>query len=143
MKHLFLDTNFVIDYFIREDCQGDAEKLMTIEKKAQSQFFISYLTVANFAYIMRKMPSEDLKSLIRQICRSFIVISNTESQIQRALDLKASDFEDILQYQAALDANCDCIITRNEKDFAFSDIPVLSPSSYRKTFHSNSTFSNS
>ena len=130
MRHLFLDTNFVIDYFVREDFQGDAEKLMIIEKKAKSQFFISYLTVANFAYIMRKMPVEDLKSLIRQICRNFIVISNTESQIKRALDLNASDFEDMLQYQAAADAHCDCIITRNEKDFAFSDIPVMSPSSY-------------
>ena len=117
MRHLFLDTNFVIDYFVREDFQGDAEKLMVIEKKAKSQFFISYLTVANFAYIMRKMPVEDLKSLIRQICRNFIVISNTESQIKRALDNNASDFEDTLQYQAAADAHCDCIITRNEKDF--------------------------
>ncbi|MDE5584846.1 MAG: PIN domain-containing protein [Muribaculaceae bacterium] len=133
MRHLFLDTNFVIDFFVREDFQGDAEKLMTIEKKAKSQFFISYLTVANFAYIMRKMPIDDLKSLIRQICRNFIVISNTESQIKRALDLNASDFEDMLQYQAAVDAHCDCIITRNEKDFAFSDITVMSPASYLKT----------
>ena len=133
MRHLFLDTNFVIDYFIREDFQGDAEKLMTIEKKAHSQFFISYLTVANFSYIMRKMPPNDLKSLIRRICSNFIVVSNTESQIQRALDLDASDFEDMLQYQAAKDANCDCIITRNEKDFDFSDIPVMSPASYLKT----------
>ena len=133
MRHLFLDTNFVIDFFVREDFQGDAEKLMTIEKKAKSQFFISYLTVANFAYIMRKMPIDDLKSLIRQICRNFIVISNTESQIKRALDLNASDFEDMLQYQAAVDAHCDGIITRNEKDFAFSDIPVMSPASYLKT----------
>lgn len=130
MRHLFLDTNFVIDYFVREDFQGDAEKLMIIEKRAQSQFFISYLTVANFAYIMRKMPLDDLKTLIRKICRNFIIISNTESQIQRALDSELVDFEDMLQYQAALDANCDCIITRNEKDFAFSDIPVMSPSSY-------------
>lgn len=133
MKHIFLDTNFVIDYFVREDFQGNAEKLMTIEKKAQSQFFISYLTVANFAYIMRKMPVNDLRSLIRQICRNFIVISNTETQIRRALDLNSSDFEDMLQYQAALDAHCDCIITRNENDFAFSAIPVMSPSSYLKT----------
>ena len=39
----------------------------------------------------------------------------------------------MLQYQAAKDANCDCIITRNEKDFVFSDIPVMSPASYLKT----------
>lgn len=133
MRHIFLDTNFIIDYFIREDFQGDAEKLMTLEKRANSQFFISYLTVANFAYIMRKMPIDDLKSLIRQICKNFIIISNTETQIQRALDVNTSDFEDLLQYQAALDAQCDYIITRNEKDFSFSEIPVMSPSSFIKT----------
>lgn len=76
------------------------------------------------------MPSEDLKTLIQKICNNFIVISNTEAQIQRALEINASDFEDTLQYQAAMDANCDCIITRNEKDYAFSEIPVHSPFSY-------------
>ena len=130
MKRLFLDTNFVIDYFVREDYQGDAERIMMFEKISGTHFFISYLTIANFAYIMRKMPSEDLKSLIRKICNNFIVISNTEAQIQRALEIKASDFEDTLQYQAAMDANCDCIITRNEKDYVFSEIPVHSPFSY-------------
>ena len=130
MKRLFLDTNFVIDYFVREDFHGDAEKLMAIEKRAQTQFFISYLTVANFAYIMRKMQPVDLKSLIRRICQSFIVISNTEAQIQRALESDATDFEDMLQYQAAHDADCDYIITRNEKDYVFSEIPVKSPSAY-------------
>lgn len=39
MRHIFLDTNFVIDYFVREDFCGKAEKLMTIEKKVHSQFF--------------------------------------------------------------------------------------------------------
>ncbi len=134
MKILFLDTNFVIDYFVREDFQGDSEKLITIEKRARTQFFISYLTIANFAYIMRKMDSEELKSLIRQICKSFIVISNTEAQIQRALELSSKDFEDTLQYQAALDAGCECIISRNEKDFSFSTIPVMSASTYLQQY---------
>lgn len=89
-----------------------------------------YLTVANFAYIMRKMPLDDLKSLIQRICKKFTIIDNTAEQIEKALELNSSDFEDILQYQAARDAGCDCIITRNEKDYSFSDIPVMSASSY-------------
>ena len=132
MRRLFLDTNFIIDYFIREDFKGDAEKLMAMERKAQTQFFISYLTVANFAYIMRKMPPKNLKLLIKKICKSFIVISNTEAQIQRALELESPDFEDTLQYQAACDAGCDYIITRNEKDYGFSEISVRSASAYLK-----------
>lgn len=130
MKRIFLDTNFVIDYFVRQDFKGDAEKLMVMEKRSRTQFFISFLTIANFAYIMRKMQPDDLRTLINRICQTFIVINNTENQIKKALELMAPDFEDSLQYQAALDANCDCIITRNEKDFRFSSIPVMSASSY-------------
>lgn len=130
MKRIFLDTNFVIDYFVRQDFKGDAEKLMVMEKRSRTQFFISFLTIANFAYIMRKMQPDDLRTLINSICQTFIVINNTENQIKKALELMAPDFEDSLQYQAALDANCDCIITRNEKDFRFSSIPVMSASSY-------------
>lgn len=134
MKRLFLDTNFVIDYFIREDFQGDAERLMTFGKRTQTQFFISYLTIANFAYIMRKMNTDELKLLLKRICNTFIVLSNTEAQIRRALELISSDIEDALQYQAAIDANCDCIITRNEKDFTFSTIPVMSATAYLNRF---------
>lgn len=133
MKRLFLDTNFVIDYFVRQDFQGDAENLLAFGRKAGYKFYISYLTVANFAYIMRKMPPENLKSLIKRICTTFIVINNTEPQILSAVELNASDFEDALQYQAALAADCDIIITRNKKDFDFSSLPVMSASSFLLT----------
>lgn len=30
MKNIFLDTNFIIDYFVREDFNGEAEKLLQL-----------------------------------------------------------------------------------------------------------------
>ena len=47
--------------------------------------------------------------------------------IDAALKLKSRDFEDALQYFSAKEAGADCIITRNKKDFYFSDIFVLEP----------------
>lgn len=35
------------------------------------------------------------------------------------------DFEDGLEYYAALDSKCECIITEDVKDFYFSDIEVI------------------
>lgn len=134
MKNIFLDTNFVIDYFVREEFNNDTESFLSIGKKLKYQFYISYLTVANFAYIMRKLPSEKLLSLIYDISNTFKIIDNTNSQIQKAILLNAADFEDALQYQAALDANCDCIITRNQSDFSFSKIPVMSASEYLSNY---------
>lgn len=127
MKNIFLDTNFLIDYF--EDYNSDAERLLTIGKDSM-KFYISYLTVANFAYIVRKMPRETILYMLRQMCDIFKIVKNTKEQIQRNIFLNPSDFEDGLQYQAAMDAGCDCIITRNQKDFQFAKIPVMSASEF-------------
>lgn len=48
MKKVFLDTNFIIDYFVREDYSGVAEKVMRTGDSENIEFHISYLTVANF-----------------------------------------------------------------------------------------------
>ena len=45
--------------------------------------------------------------------------------VDRALMLRANDFEDALQYFSALQSGADCIVTRNKKDFLLSPIPVL------------------
>lgn len=127
MKKIFLDTNFIIDYFIREDSNGDAERLLAFGKDSM-KFHISYLTIANFAYIVRKMPRESVLGMIQTMCETFKVVKNTKEQILRNVLQTPSDFEDGLQYQAAIDAGCDCIITRNKKDFGFAEIPVLTAS---------------
>ena len=42
-----------------------------------------------------------------------------------ALNSEFKDFEDAIQYYAALESDIDIIITRNLKDFKKSDIPVM------------------
>ena len=130
MKNIFLDTNFIIDYFIREDYNGEAEKLLQLRDKQNLNFFISYLSVANFAYIMRKLPSVQLNDIILRICDIFNVVDNTREQIIQNLKSDFNDFEDGLQYQCAIASKCDCIISRNQKDFINSEIPVMSASEF-------------
>ena len=135
MKNIFLDTNFIIDYFVREDLNGEAEKLLQLRESLNLNFFISYLSVANFAYIMRKLPTCQLSNIILRICNVFCVVENTRDQILRSLQSGFKDFEDGLQYQCALDAHCDCIITRNQKDFIDSSIPVMTAGEFISSVH--------
>lgn len=128
MKKIFLDTNFVIDYLLREEWKPICQELLARGIRSKKKFYISYLTVANFAYIARKLPKDILYYKLDLLLSLFIVEDNTNRQIKRAIGLKAKDFEDALQYQTAIDADCDCIITRNEQDFGFSTIPVMSAS---------------
>lgn len=134
MKKLFLDTNFILDYLIREEYKSLSQHFLEEAAKQGYKFYVSYLSVANFAYIERKLPLEQLKEKLRFITEIFEVICNNRNQIRKALNFVALDFEDILQYQAAIDAKCDVIITRNEKDFKFSEIPVYAPSTFLKLF---------
>jgi predicted nucleic acid-binding protein len=46
------------------------------------------------------------------------------------INKKINDYEDRLQYYAALNAKCDMIITENIGDFFFSEIPVYTPKDY-------------
>lgn len=137
MKKIFLDTNFIVDYFIRDDYRAISETLMSSADKDGSKFYISYLSVANFAYIARKTAKDKLMNYLLLILELFEIVPNNASQISKAIKLEASDFEDALQYEAALEAGCDCIITRNARDFSFSSLPVYSATEYVQQYLSN------
>lgn len=123
MKRLFFDTNIVLDFLIREEYQPDIRSL--IQKSSGMQLYISYLTIANTAYILRKYPKAEIVRYLKLILDIFTVVPNNVDQIQEALKVEVPDFEDMLQYQTALSAKCDVIITRNVRDFPFSALPVL------------------
>ncbi len=133
MKKFFLDTNFVMDLLIRDEFKPISKQFLTEGVQNNHQLFISYLSVANFAYIIRKQPSENIYKYINTVLNLFHVVHNTEHQIRRAIELQVPDFEDGLQYQAAIDAECDIIITRNSKDFPFAKIPVMSAEEYLRS----------
>lgn len=123
MKRIFLDTNIVLDFLIREQYKPQIREL--ISRSTYYDLYISYLTVANAAYIMRKYTKAELKSNLEHMLELFEIIPNDKYQIEKAIHADCPDFEDMLQYQSAKSMKCDVILTRNAKDFPFSDIPVM------------------
>lgn len=55
------------------------------------------------------------------------ICSTTDSDYNQALILRVKDFEDALQYYSALSVRWDVIVTRNIKDFYFSELAVYTP----------------
>ncbi len=130
MKKIFLDTNFIIDLILRDEYKAICKKFLSEGYINGRSFSISFLSVANFAYIARKLPKEELYKYLNILSESFQIIGHNREQLEKAIYLKANDFEDALQYQCAKQEKCECIITRNKKDFCFSEIPVLSAQEY-------------
>ena len=61
----------------------------------------------------------------------FAEITSVDSNaVKSAVTLQAKDFEDALQYFSAKAIGVDCIVTRNVKDFPFSELQVLTPKDF-------------
>lgn len=56
--------------------------------------------------------------------------SVTNNDVLTAFQQKAEDFEDCLVATCAKSIRCDCIVTRNKKDFEEFGIPLLTPAEF-------------
>lgn len=131
---IFLDTNFIIDWLFREEYKSSCVMLLEKGDNLGYKFAVSFLSLANLAYIARKQPKNLLYGNLQKICNLFEIVPNNKQHILQAIKLDAYDYEDALQYTFAIDAGCQCIISRNEKDFYFSEIPVMSASDFLNKF---------
>ena len=131
MKRAFVDTNFIVDLVARPEYSSMAKEVLTKEREKRIKFSLCFLSLANYAYIDRKQEREKLHENLRMLCTVFEILPNNKENIVYSINLNPKDFEDAIQYSAALNGKCDCIITRNKKDFIeFSQIPVLTPSEF-------------
>lgn len=76
------------------------------------------------------MTRDQLYTILEELCTVLHVSSISEQSVKMAIRLRAKDFEDALQYYTAKENGVDCIITRNKKDFYFSDFPVYTPEEF-------------
>jgi len=95
------------------------------------QGVVSASSIDTLAFLLqRKLSVQRARSVIKDLLEFFEVASVSEKTIHRALDLKMKDLEDAIVYQAALDHGCDCLVTRNLRDFPSSGakIKIIAPS---------------
>lgn len=126
---LFLDTNVVVDSVkFREPYVRAIVPIFQMGQVGIHQLVISDLTFANVAYLTKKgLSLFEWYNLLCELRSNVQIVPIGKTSVDAALKLRSKDFEDALQYFSAKEADVDCIITRNKKDFNFSDIPVLDP----------------
>lgn len=129
---IFLDTNVLIDFLAeRQPFYFAAASLFDYAKSGELSLSFSSISVANSFFILRKFYSSQELSKAFIDLRSYVDICGISStDVYNALTANWQDGEDCIQYQAALSANCDIIITRNPEDFKKSNIPVMQPEEF-------------
>ena len=128
MKRIFIDTNVIIDVLMQRDRYLSSARVLALARNEDITLYVSVLTMANLAYILRKsLKGDSFYTEMRKLSCLVTVADTTNNHFLSALDLQAKDFEDALQYYCAISNECNIIVTRNKKDFAFSSISVLTP----------------
>ncbi|MBE9242539.1 type II toxin-antitoxin system VapC family toxin [Synechocystis salina] len=126
---ILIDTNIVVDVAtLREPFFENSDRLLVCCEEGKIKGHLSASTISDIFYIVRKVRGKDwtldfLKRLI-DFCE---VLPVDQAVIKRALASDPKDFEDAIQYQTALIACLDGIVTRNPKDYAEASISVFTP----------------
>jgi predicted nucleic acid-binding protein len=136
MKHkLFLDTNIILDLLgEREPYYDPIAKIATLADKGIVTLVVSTLSYSTVFYVLSKFENPET---VKEKLRKFKIISRssdlTDRIIEKGLLSDFNDFEDALQYHCALESDCNLLVTRNEKDYKHSAIPVMTAEEYLKS----------
>ena len=133
MKNVFLDTNILLEIILQRSNKDICSRILKYGQDGDVCLYASHLTFANIAYVMHRysVSRSDIYKAERFLESIITVLSMTGNQLRMALQQEVKDFEDMLQYQCAIDGHCDCIVTINVKDFLeFANIPILTPQEF-------------
>lgn len=126
---VLLDANVLVSVLNKEyPVFTYSSRLLSLSDQNRFQFFVTPLGLSIAAYFSaKKSGNASAKNKIKLLSDHLSIAIVNEQCVKQALSNKAvEDFEDGMQYYAALNARCDCIVTENKQDYYFSDIEITS-----------------
>jgi predicted nucleic acid-binding protein len=133
MRRVFIDTNILLDLLLeRQPWVQQASVLFSMADRKELDLLCCSLSFSTAVYLMHRLKYSRKEIITKlTIVKSLCTVTTVDSSvIDRVLQSDFSDLEDGMQYYSALAANAEAIVTRNEKDYALSNIPVLSPTEF-------------
>lgn len=127
---LMCDTNIFLDVLLeREPFVTDSVKILKLCEDHKVDGFISASCITDIFYLVREYrhSNELAYQAVGKILEIVKVCGVTNSDVLTAYQTKAKDFEDCLLAACAKSMHCDCIVTRNKKDFEGFGILLLEP----------------
>jgi len=125
---IFLDANFLVSVLNKEyPLFTHTSRILSLADKKRFSLYTTPLCLAiAFYFAEKKFRSVMAKNKVSILCEHINIAEVNKSCVSKTLKNPAIiDFEDGLEYYAALENKCDCIITEDIKDFYFSKIEVL------------------
>jgi len=124
---IFLGANILVAVINKEyPLFTYASRIMSLADNKQFEVYTSPLCLAIAFYFAEKKNKKTAKQKIKLLGSNLSIAGIDDACVQKTLQNTAvNDFEDGLEYYAAEESKCKCIITEDKNDFYFSEIEVL------------------
>jgi predicted nucleic acid-binding protein len=126
---VLIDTNIVLDFLLqRELFFQDAELLFQAIDAGQVIGYVTATTLTDIFYISRKHTRsiEQARQAVSETLTAMVICPVDRAALESAFNSGLVDFEDAVQIFGAVAQGLDAILTRDNKGFLSSPIPVLS-----------------
>ena len=140
MDKVLIDTDVILDFFFgRKPFAEYSAQVIGLCETNKIKGFVTPVIYSNVYYLLRQTARHDkVIDSLKQLLMITDVLLMDKVVVSNALNSGFKDFEDGLQNFAAMrNGEIDVILTRNLKDFAKSEIGVLTPESYIKSIIAN------
>lgn len=124
---IFLDANILVSVLNKEyPLFSYSSRIVSLADRKDFEVFTSPLCLAIAFYFAEKKNKKTAREKIGLLCEHLSIAAVTETTVKKTTkNPSVHDFEDGLEYYAALENRCECIITEEVKDFYFSEIEVI------------------
>jgi predicted nucleic acid-binding protein len=129
----FVDANVIIAVLNKEyPAFTHAARVLSLSDNRKYQLYTSPVCFAIAFYFSSKKSGAEVAKKKMAILAEKLKIAEVKQQhvLNAAVNKKVLDFEDGMQYYAAFDAGCSCIITEDVDDYYFSELEVLSAENF-------------
>ena len=134
---VFLDANILVSVLNKEyPIFSYSARILSLASHSKFEIVTSPLCLAiAFYFAEKKHRTVKAKEKIKLLCDYIEITSASKAAVSKSLNNAAVlDFEDGLEYYAALESNCKCIVTEDVSDFYFSEIEVLTSEIFCKRY---------
>jgi predicted nucleic acid-binding protein len=135
--NIFLDANILVSVLNKEyPTFTNSARILSLAGNQKFSILTSPICLAIAYYFAeKKHKASTAKSKIKILSDHICIAPNSIEAVVKCLQNPSiHDFEDGLEYYAALESKCDCIITENKTDFNFSEIEVLNCEEFCKKY---------
>ena len=125
---VFLDANILVSILNKEfPLANHTTRLLSVAPSRKIKLYTSPICLAiTYYFCSKKYNTTIAREKILLLANNINLALSKETDIAFIANNKSiEDFEDGLQYCAALNAGCTCIVTEDTNDYYFSKIEIL------------------